>query len=333
VTRSRKSGLTAREIADRIGVSVATVSRVARGVGQVSPEMREKVIRAIEQSGYRPSHLGQALAGQRHAALGVIYPSLAGPYYSEVIEGFEVEAARAHQSLMILRTNMLDDSKELALEKADRVDGIAVMGGSVSEEVFGALIGHGGPLVQFAGVPLAGVPTVRTESAHSVRRLTLHLIRDHGYTRLAFAGRPAGSPDVSRRWDGFRAAHREAGLRVPASPVEVGFEQHDGVIAAQRLLNQAALPRAIVCANDEMAVGVVLTILGHGLRVPDDIAVIGFDDIPMATYMEPALTTVHVPKKYMGEMAVKRLNELVNDDSHSPVKILVSTKIKKRRSL
>jgi LacI family transcriptional regulator len=329
---TRKSGLTAREIADRIGVSVATVSRVARGVGQVSPQMREKVVRAIEQYGYRPSHLGQALADRRHAALGVIYPSLAGPYYSEVIEGFEVEAVRARLSVLILGAQMLYDSEEMALERADRVDGIAVMGGSVSAEVFGALIRHGVPLVQFAGLPLAGVPTVRTESTDAVRRLTLHLIRDHGYTRLAFVGRPAGSPDASSRWDGFRAAHRDAGLRAPARPVEVGFEQHDGVIAAKRLLRQATPPRAIVCANDQMAVGVLVTALGQGLRVPGDIAVTGFDDIPMAAITTPTLTTVRQPMRELGAAAARTLQQCIAGDCDPDFDLVLPTKLVLRRS-
>lgn len=332
MTRTRKTGLTAREIADLSGVSVATVSRVARGVGQVSPEMREKVIRVIEQWGYRPSQLGRALSDRRHAALGVIYPSLAGPYYSEVIEGFEQEATKAHLAMLVLGTRMLHDSEEVALEKADRVDGIAIMGGSVSAEVFGALVRHRVPLVQFAGLPLAGVPTVRTENTDAVRRLTLHLIRDHGYTRLAFAGRPTGSPDVSSRWDGFRAAHRDAGLRAPARPVAGGFEQHDGVIAAKRLLTQATPPRAIVCANDQMAVGVLLTALGQGLRVPEDVAVTGFDDIPMADITTPALTTIRQPMRELGAETARTLQQCIAGDCDPDLDLVLATELVLRGS-
>lgn len=329
---ARKSGLTAREIADRIGVSVATVSRVARGVGQVSPEMREKVVRAIEQYGYRPSHLGQALADRRHAALGVLFPGLAGPYFSAVIEGFETEAVKAHMSVLILGTHLLRDSEELAVKMADRVDGIAVMGASVSAEVFDALIRHGVPLVQFASLPLAGVPTVRTENTDSVRRLTLHLIRDHGYTRLAFVGGPGESPDVSSRWNGFRAAHRDAGLRIPARPVGVGFEQHHGVIAAKRLLKRAAPPRAIVCANDEMAVGVLVTVLSQGLRVPDDIAVTGFDDIPMANITTPALTTVRQQMRELGAATVRTLQQRIDSNCDPDFDLVLPTELVLRGS-
>jgi LacI family transcriptional regulator len=329
---ARKNGPTVREIADRIGVSVATVSRVARGVGQVSPEMRQRVLDAIEQYHYRPSHLGRALAHRRHAALGVVFPGLAGPYYSEVIQGFEAEAVRARLSVLILGTHLLRDSEELAVDMADRVDGIAVMGGSLPTKVLRALASHAAQVVQFAGLPVAGVPTVRTESAAAVERLTLHLIRDHGYTSLAFAGRPAGSPDATRRWDGFRAAHRKAGLGAPAQPVEVGFEQHDGVIAANLLLDRPSPPRAIVCANDEMAVGVLVTVLGRGLRVPDDVAITGFDDTPMASITTPPLTTVRQPMRELGAATARTLQSCIAGDCDPDLDLVLGTELVLRGS-
>lgn len=329
---AKKTGLTVWEIADRIGVSVATVSRVARGVGQVSPQMRAKVLAAIEEYNYRPSHLGQALADRKTAALGIVFPGLAGPYYAEVIQGFEAEAVQARQSVLILGTHLLKEAAQLPLEMADRVDGIAIMGGTLSPETFDALRQRGEHVVQLAGLPIPGVPTVRTESAGAVERLTLHLIEDHGYRRMAFVGTPTGSPDASARWDGFRAAHRKAGLRAPATPIRIGFEQQHGIVAANQLLARAKPPRAIVCANDEIAVGALVTVLGKGLRVPEDIAITGFDDIPTAGITSPALTTVRQPMRALGAETARTLLRCIADECDPNLDTVLDTELVLRGS-
>lgn len=329
---AKKTGLTVWEIADRIGVSVATVSRVARGVGQVSPQMRAKVLAAIEEYNYRPSHLGRALADRKTAALGIVFPGLAGPYYAEVIQGFEAEAVRARQSVLILGTHLLEETANLPLELADRVDGIAIMGGTVSRDIFDALIARGEHVVQLAGLPIPGVPTIRTESAAAVERLTLHLIEDHGYRRISFVGTPTGSPDASARWEGFRAAHRTTGLRVPATPIRVGFEQQHGIAAANQLLDRANPPRAIVCANDEIAVGVLVTLLGKGVRVPEDIAITGFDDIPTAGITSPALTTIRQPMRELGAETARTLLRCVADECDPDLDTILDTELVLRGS-
>lgn len=325
-------GPTVREIADRVGVSIATVSRVARGVGQVSPQMRQRVLEAIERYNYRPSHLGRVPADRRRAALGILFPGLAGPYYSEVVAGFAAEAVKAHLSMLTLGAHLLLDAEELALDMADRVDGIAVMGGSVSAEVFDAITRRCEHVIQFAGDPVPGVPTVRTESRDAVERLSLHLLREHGHRRLAFVGNPAGSSDVSARWAGFRAAHEVGGLPEPPRPLELGLAQHDGIIAANHLLALDPPPTAIVCANDELAIGVLVTVLGAGLRVPDDVAITGFDDIPAAALTNPTLTTVRQPMRELGAQTARGLQRHIKGHREPGFDLVLNTRLIHRAS-
>ncbi|MFC5823571.1 LacI family DNA-binding transcriptional regulator [Nonomuraea insulae] len=300
MTKRGRRGTTLQEIAQEIGVSVATVSRVARGVGQVSEDTRRRVLAAIERYDFRPSRLGRGLAERSHGALGIVFPGLSGPYFSEVIGGFEEEAVRAELAVIILGTHLLRESDELVRDTAARVDGLAVMGGILSDDVVDRLRDRGDPVIMLAGSPRAGIPTIRTENLSAFDRLTRHLLIDHGYDRLVFVGDPESSPDASYRWRGFEQAYRHAEAGPPASPVRVGLTQSDGFIAVDRLLDAGPPPRALVCANDETAIGAVLALLDKGHRVPQDVAVTGFDDIPMAGLPVSGLTTVRQPMRELG---------------------------------
>ena len=300
-------GPTLHEIARDAGVSIATVSRVARGVGQVSPATRQKVQEAIDRHNFRPSHFGRALVKRRHAALGIVFPGLSGPYYSDVINGFEKEAVNAHVSVLIMGTHFLRQSVDMVLDMADRVDGMAVMGGVIPDDAVRGLTDRGVRVVLLAGRPLMGVPMVRTENLAAMARLTTHLLADHGYNRLVFLGNPDGSPDATYRWQGFLRAHRRLGVDPPDHPVRVGLLQSHGFIAVTRLLDEKEAPEAIVCANDEIALGAVVALMDRGLRVPEDLAVTGFDDISMAGLAASGLTTVHQPMRELGAETARQL--------------------------
>ena len=204
------SRVTVREIARLAGVSVATVSRVSNGTGQVSEEMRRRVLDAIEKYGYRPDHLGRALAARRHGALGLVFPGLSGPYFTELIQGFESEAVPSRCSVHILCTHLRSDSDAQVLEMGRRVDGVAVVGGTISEPAL-LRLAEMVPVVVLAGTGPAGVPSVSADNSATMALLTRHLLVDHGLRELAFVGSPDGSPDVSQRWQGFLAAHAAGG--------------------------------------------------------------------------------------------------------------------------
>ncbi|MET7333570.1 LacI family DNA-binding transcriptional regulator [Nonomuraea sp. NPDC005650] len=327
MARQGRRGATLQEIAQETGVSVATVSRVARGVGQVSEETRRRVLAAIERHDFRPSRLGRGLAQRSHGALGIVFPGLSGPYYSEVIGGFEEEAVRAQLAVVILGTHLLRESGELVRETAARVDGLAVMGGVLPDELVDRLRDRGDPVVLLASRPRAGIPTVRTENVSSFDRLTRHLLVDHGYGKLTFVGDPDSSPDAGYRWRGFTQAHRHVGAGTPESPVRVGLTQSDGFIAVDRLLDAGPPPRALVCANDETAIGAVLALLDKGHRVPQDVAVTGFDDIPMAGLPVSGLTTVRQPMRELGRETGRLLLSRIDGSGPGAADLVLETQL------
>jgi LacI family transcriptional regulator len=293
-------------VADRAGVSIATVSRVQRGIGPVSAETRERVLRAIEELRYTPSGSGRALAQQRHDAMGIVFPDLSGPYYSEVILGVEGEMVAARQSLLILGTHGRDHSAELALDLMSRVDGMIVMGRTVTDEVVRALEGGTTPLVLLARPPVDHIPAVRAENVGPAMELTRHLAA-HGHERIAFVGDPTSSPDAEERWRGFAQALYDADAPGLTAPFSAAFGEEAGREAAGLALEAGAT--ALLCASDEIALGAYGAARSRGLRIPEDIAITGWDDIQLARFVSPALTTVRQPMRELGATAAHLLFE------------------------
>ncbi len=297
----RTKGPTLHEVAERAGVSIATVSRVARGLDQISDKTRSRVQAAIDELNYRPSHFGQALVRRRHGTLGVVFPGISGPYYSEVIHGFEMEAIGAGLSLLILGTELLPRADSQVLGMADRADGLAVMGGAVGDDLIARLQRRGTPIVTMARDPLPGLPNVRVDNHSSTHELVTHLIEAHGRRRLAYVGNVDDSPDGGQRWSAFVQAHEDAGLAPPSEPLTNAWEQSSGISAGLRIADMTERPDAIVCGSDEIAAGVVNAFGARGIHVPGDVVVTGWDDGPLARYISPALTTVHQPARLLGQ--------------------------------
>ena len=318
-------GPTLHEVADRAGVSIATVSRVARGLDQISAETRSRVLAAIDELNYRPSHFGRALVKRRHGTLGIVFPGLRGPYYSEVIHGFEVEAVAADMSLLILGTELHRQADTQVLGMADRADGLAVMGGTIGDDLILRLAARGVQIVTMARTRLAGIPNTRVDNFASTLALVTHLIRTHGYDRLAFVGNIVGAPDAHERWHGFVQAHRDAGLAPPVEPLSSAFEQASGVQAALRILDMPERPRAIVCGNDEIATGMLSSFAASGVRVPHEIAVTGWDNGPFARYATPPLTTVSQPAWALGQQTARTLLYQIEHGEPMEHEVVLST--------
>jgi len=301
-------GMNVREIARLAGVSIATVSRVYRGVGSVSPKTREKVQAAIEQYGYRPSHLGEALANRRHGALAVVFPGLSGPYFAELINGVETVAVPRGVSVHVIGTHLRHDAPKELLDVARRVDGMAIHGGTVEESVVDDLVGRHLPLVMIGPDPHPAPVVVRTDH-EAFHLLVRHLLNDHGLRKLIFIGQSEGSPDLTQRWEAFRTAHEELGLQ-PTEPLRTGLEQVHGVRAADEVL--AGGYDGAVCGNDETALGLMMAVLGRGRKVPDDLVITGVDDVPMSSLVSPGLTTVARPLVDLGATATRLLLDMIN---------------------
>ena len=312
-------------------MSIATVSRVQRNERLVAAMTRDRVHRAIAELDYRPSALGRSLAHGRHDAIGIVFPDLSGPYYSAVILGYEEASAADGRSVLILATHRRGNIEEQVLGLADRVDGIVLMGQTVGDAIVAELAAGGLPTVVLARPAPGGADSVRTSSHTSARALVTHVL-DHGHRSVAFLGDPTASSDAAERWQGFREAHRDAGLPRPTGAVRCGYREADGRDAARRLLKGRGRPTAIVAANDEIAMGVLETARALRISVPDDLALTGWDDIPAARHLAPALTTVRQPMEGLGRRAAGLLHERLTGTRTVPRHEVLPTELVVRSS-
>lgn len=309
---SARTGATIYQVADAAGVSIATVSRVLRGSAKVAPASRERVTTAIDTLGYVPLAAAQGLASRSLEAHGLLVPELSGPYYADLVMGFEARAAELGQAVTVLGVEGRTDFEGVARALAGRVDGVAVLSSSaIPDAVVRGLARMRPVVVVGAGAPFDGVETFGTDNAVSARALTAHVL-DHGRRSLRFVGDPALGADVRGRFDGFAAAHHDAGLPVP-TPIEASPRETAGRQVARALLSRNELGGidALVCANDELALAITHTLANAGVDVPHDLAVTGWDDVLAARYVRPGLTTVRQPVHEMGALAAQRLHDLV----------------------
>ena len=299
---SKAKAATVYEVAQQAGVSIATVSRALRDSDLVTEQTRAKVHTAARDLHFTPNRSGRSLAEGRHAANGIVFPDLIGPYYAEVVLGYEETAAGFGSSVLILATHGRPDAAAAVRELAGRVDGLAIMGESVGDDVVEGIAATGLPLVLLARPPVRRVDTIRTRNARTAEALTAHLL-GHGHRSFAFLGDPDVSPDVAGRFEGLTTGLRAAGLDAPV-PVPCGLDLSSGEAAAGDLLTHP--PDAIVCGNDEVALGVHLAAEAAGLSIPGDVAVTGWDDLMAARFA--GLTTVAQPMRELGATAARWLH-------------------------
>lgn len=301
--------ITIKDVAREAGVSVATVSRVYSGRDAVSEHTRTRVCAVGARLGYAPHGAAQSLITNRTSTIGVLLPDLHGEFFSEVIRGIDQTARRHGYHLLVSSAHQDPEAMEAALRAMrGRVDGMIVMSPDLAAHT------------QLAGLPVR-FPIVLLNSADDGRHagsitianfdgayaMVRHLV-SLGHRRIATLCGTEGNLDAAERLRGFRAALADAGIE-PDAELELGgdFDEHSGFAAAERVLALDPLPTAVFAANDSMAIGALSAFRQAGLRVPGDIAVAGFDDIPTARYMDPPLTSVHVDISALGERATRRL--------------------------
>ncbi|WP_410784999.1 LacI family DNA-binding transcriptional regulator [Kribbella sp. C-35] len=299
------------DVAARAKLSIATVSRVLQGTGPVSAKARARVDQAAQELNYVPLRAARSLAVQRHEAHGLVLPDLAGPFYGDLLMGYERWAGEHGQSVVITVTHGNPDPRRTVMDLAGRVDGIVVHGNALDLPTVQGLRKAGVPVVLIAHPPVTGCDSVRSESAASAEQLTTRLL-DHGRESLLFVGDPASSYDVSERYAGFAKAHELRGLQVP-KPIRVPLTEEAGRTVAEKMLQATTnapnkRPDGLVCANDELALAALTTLATNGIGVPGEIVVTGWDDVMAARYVSPGLTTVRQPMAELGRVAAERLH-------------------------
>lgn len=324
------------EVAQRSGVSTATVSRVMADGKGFSATTRDRVLAIAAEIGWVPSGPARGLASRRAGIVGLLFPDLGRSgeaeeesplYVDQVIRGAERAATAVGDAVLIAATHCAS-GRELAFSVAGKVDGLVVMARSLSDEDIEA-ISRSVPVVVLANSDTSGgLDFVGADNRGGTREITAHLISQHGYTDIAFLGGPPESPDSQERFAGFRQAMGEAGLRVPAKPTVIGgFTEAGGQQAVQAMLAAGRTPRAIVCGNDEMAIGALIALRAARLRVPADVAVTGFDDIAATRHVRPALSTVRQPMRELGERSVRVLLDRIADHTRPPESLILPTEL------
>jgi LacI family transcriptional regulator len=307
---NRRSVVSIRDVARRARVSIATVSRSVNGISTVDPELAKRVWKAVDEVGYVPNTQARALVSGRSRILGLIVSEITNPFFPELIQEFENLAVAQGYEVMIGSTNYDPVRTESIIRRMLQrgVDGVAVMTFGIEEELVKKLVEREFPLVFIdAGPELPNIRLLKVDYAQGIREAVQHLAA-LGHRQIAFIAGPLRMRSVVARRDAFRASMSEVGLTVPPWHIIEGNHTMDGGMAAlERIAAPGALPTAIMCSNDMTAIGVL-----HGLqktthRVPKDISVVGFDDIHLAQFMLPPLTTVQMSCKDLATAAVEAL--------------------------
>lgn len=301
--------MTIKDVAREAGVSVATVSRVWNEAAFVSPETRQRVAEVATRLGYSPHGAARSLITRTTNALGVLLPDLYGEFFSEIIRGIDHAAQAAGYHILVSSSHDSKDEIDAALRSMrGRVDGMIIMSPDLeTQRTLHTLQGSFPVVLLNGGVDANEFDSITIENHAGAREMTLHLVK-HGHTRIAMITGPQRNYDAAERLRGYETALMESGISHDQSIVVPGdFSELSGHAAAMQLLVLAQRPTAIFAANDSMAIGALSALHESGLRVPQDIAVAGFDDIPLARYMNPPLSTVHVDISLLGERAATLL--------------------------
>jgi LacI family transcriptional regulator len=300
---------TIRDVARASKVSVATVSRVFNNHPRVSEATRHRVAVAANRLGYWPNGIARSLITNRTHALGVLLPDLHGEFFSEVIRGIDMAARRRQLHLVVSSFSPSAEDLTSALRTVrGRTDGLIVMTPDV--DASSALQRAAGTIPTVLLNPEVLVPDYDCISIanHDGGYAMVRHLMTLGHRRIATIMGPQSNIDSRQRLEGFRAALRDGNLPVlPELELQGQFTESSGYEAAALLLRLRPRPTAVFVANDHMAVGVLGALQDAQVRVPKDMAVAGFDDIPMARYLTPPLTTVHVDMLSLGQRAVQLL--------------------------
>jgi LacI family transcriptional regulator, repressor for deo operon, udp, cdd, tsx, nupC, and nupG len=303
-----------KDVARLAGVSTATVSRTLAEPDKVTEATRRKVQGAIERSGYVRNELARSFRMQSTQTILVLVPDIGNPFYSLIIQGLE-EVAQQHRYRLLLGDTLNRPERELEYLQSvmqRQVDGVISLGHTLPP-VRKFRDGKTVPLVMACEyLHDASVASVSIDNIAAAALATRHLL-EQGHRRIAFINGPAYTPLSKDRLRGYRAALKEAGqLYEKALVLRGDFSLASGESAAQELLAARRKFTAIFAANDAMGIGAIKVLRAHGLDVPGDVSVMGFDDIEFAQYVEPPLSTIHQPRRDIGRAAMARMIALLS---------------------
>ncbi|MCB2214242.1 LacI family transcriptional regulator [bacterium] len=312
--------LTLEDIAKQAGVSRSTVSRVVNDHPNISDKVRSRVLKIINETGYRPNAAARALVSQRSQTIGLLLPHtisalFADPYFPHLIKGITKACNQLEYTLALFLASSAEDEKMITTRIQDRglLDGVLIQSGHHGHlKIVDQLTAAGTPQVVIGRPFFPDRVSYVDIDNHGAAINAVTLLLEMGYQRIATITGPLKSTAGQARLEGYKEALKRANRLVDEKLIEVGdFTQPGGYRAMQALLSQQ--PDAVFAASDITAVGAIRAIQEAGLRVPEDIAIVGFDDIPLPTLTSVALTTVRQPVEGLGEAAVDLLMDLIEN--------------------
>jgi len=326
-----------KDVARLAGVSTSTVSHVINNNRFVRDAIRDKVTTAIDSLNYAPSALARSLKLNQTRTIGMLLTASSNPFYSEVVRGVERSCYERGYSLILCNTDgdaeRMNRSMETLLQK--RVDGLLLMCTENHRPSQDALSRYPSvPIVMMDWAPFGAANDVIQDNALLGGVMATDYLISQGYQRIACITGPLDKTTAVQRLDGYRQAMKMAGLPVlPGYEVMGDFEFSSGLPAMEKLLSLPQRPQAVFASNDAMAVGVYQALYKEGLRVPQDIAVIGYDDIHLAQFMTPPLTTIHQPKDSLGELAIDALLHRLKEPGAEPQVLVLTPELVVRGSV
>jgi LacI family transcriptional regulator len=326
-----------RDVAKRAGVSIATVSRAVNRIPTVDPALARRVWEAIEEVGYLPNTQARALVSGRSRMLGLIVSEITNPFFPELVQEFENLAVAQGYEVLVGSTNYSPERTESLIRRMlqRNVDGVAVMTFGIEEELVQQLVEREFPLVFVdAGPELPNIRVLKVNYGEGIRQAVQHLAA-LGHRAIAFITGPLQMRSAVSRRDAFLRSMAELGLTVPAEHIVEGDHTMEGGMGAMECLTTLTeLPTAVLCSNDLTAIGVLHGLFGTAYRVPRDVSVVGFDDIHLAQFMLPPLTTVQMSCKDLAAAAVEALRAGIERDHPKAAKRewQISTRLVVRQS-
>jgi LacI family transcriptional regulator len=327
--------VTIKDIARRLDISYATVSRALNDKHGVRRETRERVLEMARRLNYRPNAMARSLVKRQTSSIGLVIPDITNPFFPEVARGIEESAQERGYSVFLCNTSW-DEARELrylALLSEKRVAGIIISSVISRAGALERVVGRGLPVVYVSQAPAGGSRScVAIDNVRGGFLATRHLI-EGGHRPVGFIGAPEDSLTLEQRLQGFRQACAAHGLKPEEQIVRFGdFKRESGYNIVHRLIREGGCPAGIFGENDLLAIGALQGAREAGLRVPEDVAVAGFDDIPLASFPEIQLTTICQPKHEMGRIAVQILLRELESGRGRGEKVVLEPRLVVRRS-
>ncbi len=327
--------VTIKDVARKAGVSTATVSRVFNNVGPVDEKTRRRVQEVAKRLRYTPNAVGRSLSTKRTDAIGLLLPDIHGEFFSEVIRGADQAAQQGRYHLLVSSSHNHRDEIEAALKvMSGRVDGLIIMSPQIDAQTLKTNLPKSLPVVLLnCFVDGVSFDSLNIDNFGGARAMVQHLIQ-HGHQRIAIIKGAEKNLDAKERLRGYHEALRASRIE-PCAAWEIAgnFSEDSGYEATQKILALQPRPSAIFALNDSMAIGALSAMRETGVDIPGEIALVGFDDIPVARFLSPALSSVRVSIHELGAIAIKQLVHAIRQkNNHTKQHMIIPTSLAIRES-